>query len=85
MSIIPELIDRLDGAFYMRARWKLCYVTWPQRCNISGKRLWPGTLAYRGEAVWTGPSEPVIEHKWHERHEHLIWQLRDTQEKLWDY
>ena len=77
MSPIPEKIDRLDGAFYLRARWDLKWVLWPQRCNITGQRLWPGTLAYRGEAMWTGPGEPVIEHKWHERHEHLIWQLKE--------
>jgi hypothetical protein len=77
MSPMPEKIDRLDGAFYMRANWKLCRVIWPRRCYISGKRLWPGTLAYRGEAVWTGPGEPVVEHKWHECHEHLIWQLKE--------
>jgi len=74
---IPEKIDRLDGAFYMRAEWKLCRVSWPQRCLVSGKRLWPGTLAYRGRAVWTGPGEPAIEEHWHERHEHLIWQLKE--------
>jgi hypothetical protein len=74
---IPERIDRLDGAFYMRARWKLCRVVWPQRCLISGRILWPGSSAYRGEAVWTGPGKPAIEHKWHERHEHLLWQLKE--------
>jgi hypothetical protein len=82
MSLMPDKIDRLDGAFYMRAEWRLCRVVWPQRCNITGRRLLPGTLAYRGEAVWTGPGEPVTEHKWHERHEHVLWQLKETQ---WDY
>ncbi len=74
---IPEKIDRLDGAFYMRAQWELKWVVWPQRCLISRKLLWPGTQAYRGRAVWTGPGEPVIEEHWHERHEHLIWQLKE--------
>lgn len=74
---IPDKIDRLDGAFYLRAEWQLRRVVWPHRCAITGRRLTPGTLAYRGRAVWTGPGEPVIEYKWHERHEHLIFQLKE--------
>ena len=74
---IPERIDRLDGAFYMRACWKLCRVVWPQRCLISGRRLWPGSSAYRGQAVWTGTGTPVIEVHWHASQEHLIWQLKE--------
>jgi hypothetical protein len=74
---IPEKIDRLDGAFYMRAQWKLCRNVWPHRCALTGRMLWPGTLAYRGRAVWTGPGEPVIEHRWHDRQEHLVWQLKE--------
>lgn len=77
MSPIPERIDRLNGAFYMRAHWKLCRVVWPQRCEITGRRLWPGILAYRGQATWTGPGEPVVETLWHDRLEHLIWQLKE--------
>lgn len=77
VSPIPEKIDRLDGTFYLRAQWQLKWVIWPHRCNITGRRLLPGTLAYRGEAVWTGPGEAVIEHKWHHRLEHLVWQLKE--------
>lgn len=77
MSPMPERIDRLNGAFYMRAEWKLCRVVWPHRCEISGRRLWPGTLAYRGRAVWTGPGEPAIEELWHDKVEHLVWQLKE--------
>jgi hypothetical protein len=77
---IPERIDRidrLDGAFYLRASWTLCRVVWPQRCRISGRGLWPGTLAYRGRAVWTGPGKDAVEDHWHDRNEHLIWQLKE--------
>ena len=77
MSPIPEKISRLDGAFYLRAEWKLCRVLWPQRCLISNRRLWPGILAYRGRATWTGPGTPVIETHWHDHQEHLIWQLKE--------
>jgi hypothetical protein len=74
---IPERINLPDGAFYMRAKWTLCRVTWPQRCELSGRRLWPGTLAYRGRAIWYGPGTPVIEEKWHDQHEHIMWQLKE--------
>ena len=74
MSPIPGMND---GSFYIRAEWKLCRVIWPQRCEITGRRLWPGTQAYRGIATWTGPGTPVIEYKWHARQEHLMWQLKE--------
>lgn len=80
MSPIPEYVyvhkDR-DALFYIRAEWKLCRVLWPCRCEISGRRLWPGTLAYRGRAMYTGPGEPVFETRWHDRTEHIIWQLKE--------
>jgi len=74
MSPIPGMDD---GSFYIRAEWKLCRVLWPQRCAITGRRLWPGTLAYRGIATWTGPGTPVIEYRWHNQKEHLLWQLKE--------
>jgi hypothetical protein len=74
---MPERISGLDGAFYLRAQWKLCRVVWPKQCLISNKRLWPGTLAYRGRAVWTGPGTDAVETHWHERHEHIVWQLKE--------
>jgi len=77
MSPIPERIDRPNGSFYIRAEWKLCRIAWPKRCEISGRRLWPGTLAYRGRAVWTGPRTPVVEEHWHDRQEHIVWQLKE--------
>jgi len=77
MSPIPERIERPNGSFYIRAEWKLCRVIWPKTCEITGRRLWPGTLAYRGIATWTGPGKPVIEYKWHDRQEHLMWQLKE--------
>jgi hypothetical protein len=77
MSPIPERIDLPNGIFYIRAQWRLCRVIWPQRCEITGRRLWPGTQAYRGIATWTGPGTPVIEYKWHARQEHLMWQLKE--------
>jgi hypothetical protein len=74
MSPVPGMDD---GSFYIRAQWKLCRVVWPQRCEITGRRLWPGTQAYRGTVTWSGTEKPTIEYKWHARQEHLMWQLKD--------
>lgn len=82
MSPIPGMDD---GSFYIRAQWKLCRVTWPQRCEITGRRLWPGTLAYRGVSVykdyvndpWQREKQTFKEVRWHDRTEHLIWQLKE--------
>jgi hypothetical protein len=76
MSPIPG-INQSNGSFYIRAEWQLRRVTWPQRCEITGRRLWPGTRAYRGRATWTGPGTPVVEYKWHALQEHLLWQLKE--------
>ena len=80
MSPIPEYIhvtSDQDALFYIRAEWQLRRVTWPQRCEISGRRLWPGTWAYRGRAMYTGPGEPVFETRWHDCAEHIVWQLKE--------
>jgi hypothetical protein len=74
MAPIPERIVRLDGGFYIRAQWKLCRVVWPRRCEISGRKLWPGTLAYRGRVTRT---EDIIEEHWHDKAEHVVWQLKE--------
>lgn len=73
---IPEQIWMDDAsAFYHRAGWQFVFVVWPRRCSLSGDWIW-FEHAYRGTAMWTGPGTPIIEHKWHERHEHLLWKLK---------
>ena len=77
---MPEYIYKhadSDALFYIRAEWQLRRVLWPQRCEISRRRLWPGTWAYRGRAMYTGPGEPVFETRWHDCAEHIIWQLKE--------
>lgn len=72
MSPIPGMYD---GIFYIHAEWQLCRIMWPRRCEISGRRLWPGTLVYRGSAAQYGTS--VVEYRWHDQKEHLLWQLKE--------
>ena len=47
----------------------------PQTCNITGKHIWL-KFGYRLTAMWTGPGEPIFEHKWHDKLEHIIWKLK---------
>lgn len=64
-----------DDLFYDRmigAEYKFAWL--PQTCHLSGKRIWlkKGYCLYR---LITGPGDAIIETRWHEKHEHLIWKL----------
>jgi len=72
---LSRMSDEADY-FEEQAAWQLCYVLWPRRCDISGCKLWPGTLAYRGRAMYTGPGEPIFETRWHDRLQHIIWEIK---------
>jgi hypothetical protein len=82
---IPDRIPKHDGQFYIHAKWKLCWVLWPHHCEITGRKLWPGTQAYEGRAVyrsyvhlpWATPTMTLTETRWHGKEEHLIWQLKE--------
>ena len=63
--------------FYSRcAGWELKLALWPRRCNISGKRIWL-TCGYKGTA-WLRSGDILVdkEVKWHDKIEHIIWQLK---------
>jgi hypothetical protein len=88
VSLRPEYVYRhrdREALFYIHARWELCRVWWPQRCEITRRRLWPGTLAYRGTSVykdyvndpWTREKQVIKEVCWHESAEHIVWQLKE--------
>ena len=46
----------------------------PKTCHISGKRIWL-KYGYKMTAMWTGPDDPVFEHRWHDKNTHIIWKL----------
>lgn len=48
---------------------------WPRRCHLSGKSIWL-KKSYRLTAMWTGPGDPIFEHRWHDVKEHLFWELK---------
>jgi len=47
----------------------------PQICDISGKRIWL-KKGYRMTRMYTGPGDPIFEHRWHDKIEHIIWKLK---------
>lgn len=52
---------------------EFCFV--PRRCYYSNKFLWL-TTAYKGTAVWTGPGEPVFDHRWCDTKEFLFQKIK---------
>lgn len=60
--------------FYSKARWALSFAWFPKTCEITGKRIWL-KYAYQGIAIWNGPGDAVAEYKWHDKYEHVIWEL----------
>lgn len=80
MWIVGNMITTSNGytypdPFWDRAIWYLKFVIWPRRCAQSGKRIWL-EYAYRGDAVWYGPGDPVFATKWHKKAEHMVWLLK---------
>ena len=68
-------VDEQYDPFYNRAKWSMSFCWIPRRCTLSNKLQWL-KYAYKGTAMWTGPGEPVYEHRWHNKQEHLIWKLK---------
>jgi hypothetical protein len=65
-----------DDWFYRKCLgWQLRFALWPQHCDLSGDIIWL-EFGYRGTAVLTGPGEDLVEHRWHNRHEHIIWKIK---------
>ena len=48
----------------------------PRQCYVSGKKLWL-TWAYRRTAMWTGPGDPIFEHRWYDKTEFIIERLKN--------
>lgn len=61
--------------FWDRAVWELKFLLWPEKCELTGKRLWL-RFAYKGTAVWSGPGDPAYEVRYRDKIEHLMWILK---------
>jgi hypothetical protein len=65
-----------DDWFYRKCiGWQLRFALFPKRCDITNRLIWL-EYAYRGTAVLTGPGDSIVEHRWHDRHEHIIFKIK---------
>jgi hypothetical protein len=64
--------------FYDHCRgWELSFAWLPKTCLRTGKKIWL-EYGYRGTATWrTGDNDFMYKHDWHDKHEHLIWILKN--------
>lgn len=68
-------VDRDDGFYRRCVGWEMSFAWLPERCDLTGRRIWLKE-AYRGTSVLVGPGESIIEHRWHDRDEHLLFLLK---------
>lgn len=55
--------------------WQLKFSFIPRRCYYTGKYLW-FKKAYLGTSMFTGPGDPVFEHRWCDRKEYLFLKIK---------
>jgi len=65
-----------DDWFYRKCLgWELKFAVLPKRCDITDNLIWL-KHAYRGTALLTGPGDNIVEHRWHDKNEHLIFKIK---------
>ena len=70
------MTDGRDDWFYRRCvGWELSFAWLPKRCDLTGKIIWLKE-AWCGTGILTGPGESIIEQRWHDPDEHLIFLLQ---------
>jgi hypothetical protein len=62
------------SSFHDKAFWKSRFLWKPRRCELTGKLLWL-RYAVEGVVIWAGTKEAVVEFRYHDKKEHLIWLL----------
>ena len=67
---------RSDHFYYRCLGWNLKFALFPKYCDLTKKRIW-FKYAYRGTAMYHGPGTPVVEYRWHDKLEHIIWKLKN--------
>lgn len=68
--------DDYSNWFYRRcAGWKLKFALWPRRCDLTNNLIWL-KHGYQGMAILTGPGEDIVEWRWHDKDEHLMWKIK---------
>lgn len=70
--------DRDSDWFYRKCyEWNLKFAWLPHRCDLTDQWIWL-RKAYIGEGVLTGPGDPIIEHRWHDEKEHILWLVKEA-------
>jgi hypothetical protein len=70
-----EMDEYHSDIFYEYAEWDTMFAWLPVRCDLTGKRIWLKEVD-RATSMFTGPGDPIIEQRYHERKEHLLWILK---------
>lgn len=73
-STSDESVTSYDP-FYDRCGAELSFAWFPHRCALTNKLIWL-TVGYRLTSVWMGPGSDVVEHRWHNKLEHIFWKLK---------
>lgn len=70
------MADSRDDWFYRNcAGWQLKFALLPTRCDLTGSIIWL-KYGYMGTGILTGPGESIIERRWHDKDQHLIWKIK---------
>jgi hypothetical protein len=73
---LPGDMSSLDTVWRRRSKWRLQYLWWPRRCDISGRLMWLET-AYKGVLIGYGYDGNLsYDTRYHSTVEHLIWLLK---------
>ncbi len=68
--------DEMNMATWLdEAEVKLTSCIWPRKCYSSGKWMF-FEHAYKTTRTWTGPGDPVHEHRWYSKNEYLMWRIK---------
>ena len=71
-------MESIDDSFKRRCiGTELKFILVPKRCYFSDKVLW-FTNAYKQTAIYTGPGDPIFEHRYYDKTEFLVNRLKDV-------
>jgi hypothetical protein len=70
-------LDQSFNYYYHRFHWYEKFAWWPQKCMVTGKRIW-FERAMKGVQLITGPGDPVIILKWMDKKQFLFEKLKGT-------
>ena len=58
---------------YLGAELKFAW--FPEVCILTGNRIWL-KYGYRLTAIYTGPGDPIYDHRWHDKNAQIMWLLK---------